>query len=309
MIKYLSSAILIFALIFSVSAQTFSYDFSNGYEGWTGDFADYPAIDSVFYELEFTRLKLPLPLDTNIYSLMITGDNHSDDLFMFIKRKITGLLPNTTYLLQFDVEFASIAPTNAIGVGGPPGEAVTMKAGASLVEPTKIDSNGFYFMNIDKGNQVMGGADMKSIGHVGVSDTTTVFTLISRNNSDQLFSITTNNEGEIWVCIGTDSGFEATTTIFYNEINLTFTNVLAIQDVSENWISVVPNPCNDFIYLKTNPDLINKSYRIFDQVGKLVLNGKINLNEIEIDITELSAGIYILKIEDYRNISMKIIKL
>jgi len=310
MIKLFNSVFLIFALVFSTNAQTFSYDFSNGYENWIGDFADYPITDSVFYELEFTHSKLPLPLDTNLYSLMITGNNHSDDLFMFIKRKITGLIPNTTYMLQIDVEFASIAPTNAIGVGGPPGEAVTMKAGASLVEPKKIDSNGYYFINIDKGNQVMGGADMQSIGHVGVSDTTTVFTLINRNNSGKLFSITTNADGELWVCIGTDSGFEATTTIFYNEINLIFTKVNSIYDsIKTGVVTIIPNPTSDFVIIKSKPEMINKKYGIFDENGKQISSGQISSAVFKLDLSSLSPGLYILKIQDCNCGASKIIKI
>ena len=216
------SALAFFVFATSINAQTLSYDFSIGYDGWFGDFADYPITDSIFYELEFNRTNLPVPLNTRKYALMIKGNNHSDDLFMFIKRKISGLLPNKTYQLLVDIEFASNAPTNAIGVGGPPGEGVTMKAGASIVEPLKIISSGSYIMNIDKGNQSIRGVDMDTIGHVGVSDTTTAFTLINNNNYTHWFTITTDTNGEVWVCIGTDSGFEATTTLYYSIINLTF---------------------------------------------------------------------------------------
>ena len=119
-----------FALILSLAlvsgfqgrAQTFVSDFAEGYDGWAGDFADYPITDSVFYQLAFNRTTLPAPLNTAKHALMITGSNHSDDLFMFIKKKITGLQPNTTYMVKIDVEFASRAPTNGVGVGGAPGE-------------------------------------------------------------------------------------------------------------------------------------------------------------------------------------------
>ncbi len=197
-----------------INAQSYSYNFTTGYEGWAGDFADYPITDSIFYELQFIRTTLPTPLNTNKYALKITGNNHSDDLFMFIKRKITGLLPNTKYRLSIDVEFASNAPTKAYGVGGAPSESVMMGAGASIIEPLKVKSDGYYRMNIDKLNQVFPGLDMDTIGHVGVSPNTTLFTLINRNNFTHLFSITTDFNGEVWVCIGTDSGFEATTTIY-----------------------------------------------------------------------------------------------
>jgi hypothetical protein len=202
--------------------QKFSFEFNTGTHGWTGDFADYPVTDSVFYELEFAHANLPAPLNTERKSLKISGNNHSDDLFMFIKRKFTGLLPNTAYQILFDVELASNAPTNAIGVGGPPGESVGIKVGATRVEPKKIVEDGNYLMNIDKANQSQSGKDMKLIGHVGVSDTTSVFTLIRRTNNDVPFWATTDSEGAIWVIIGTESGFEATTTLYYKKIDVAF---------------------------------------------------------------------------------------
>jgi hypothetical protein len=198
-----------------------TFDFFDDADGWTGDFADYPVGGEEFYELNFTWSHLPAPLETTKGALMITGNNHSDDLFMFVKRKVDGLRPNTSYSITFDVEFASNAPTNAVGVGGAPGEGVTMKVGAVRTQPAKVagdDDN--YTMNLDKGNQAGSGTDMYAIGHVGVSDTTTVFTLIHRNNNSHPFVVNSDLNGEIWVVIGTDSGFEATTTLYYSKIKL-----------------------------------------------------------------------------------------
>lgn len=200
--------------------NSLSFEFNTGSHGWTGDFADYPAVDSVFYELGFNRTKLPAPLDTTKYALMLTGNNHSDDLFMFIKREVTGLLPNTTYEIRYDLLFASKAPSNAVGVGGSPGESVGIKVGATTNEPKKVLEGDAYKMNIDKGNQSQSGADMKLIGDVAVSDTTTVFTLINRNNLSAPVTGTTDNQGSLWLIIGTESGFEATTTLYFKRIDI-----------------------------------------------------------------------------------------
>lgn len=291
------------------NAQSYTYDFIGGYDGWAGDFADYPVTDSVFYELEFIRTTLPAPLDTSKYALKISGNNHSDDLFMFIKRKITGLIPNTTYQLQVGVEFGSNAPTNAFGVGGPPGEGVRMKAGASIVEPLKVDSSGFYLMNIDKGNQSNPGVDMDTIGHVGVSDTTTVFTLINRSNATHLFVITTDANGEVWVSIGTDSGFEATTTLYYNHITLIFTTVSSVDDfnLSED-ITVYPNPTSELITVKIDPILLGQTYSIIDQVGRQVLTGTLTSEISTIQINELPIGMYFLKIGEQEKQTFKFVK-
>ena len=198
------------------------FEFNTGTHGWTGDFADYPVTDSVFYELQYAHTTLPAPLNTTTKALKLSGNNHSDDLFMFIKRKVSGLAPNTAYDIIFDLEIASNAPTNAVGVGGAPGESVGIKVGATKIEPKKVVEGDSYVMNIDKANQLESGADMKLIGNVGVSDTTTVFTLINRDNIATPFVATTDNEGSLWLIIGTESGFEATTTLYYKRIEVVF---------------------------------------------------------------------------------------
>jgi hypothetical protein len=290
--------LVIFAFAGRSFAQTYSYDFTTGNEGWTGDFADYPVSDSVFYQLAFLRTTLPSPLNMGKYALKISGKNHSDDLFMFIKRKITGLLPGTSYQLRIDVEFASIAPTNTVGVGGAPGEGVVMKAGATLREPKKINTNGFYLMNIDKANQSQPGMDMDTIGHVGVSDTTTVFTLIHRDNASHLFNITADSSGSVWVCIGTDSGFESTTTLYYNQITLAFSTATGLNDVSDakSELDVYPNPADEWITIKTNPALSDGRYSVQNLFGKVVLQGVLTADITNISLSGLSSGLYTIRV-------------
>jgi hypothetical protein len=228
---------------------------------------------------------------------------------MFIKHKITGLIPNSTYQLQVQVNFASNAPTNAVGVGGPPGEGVTMKAGATITEPNKIIIGGDYRMNIDKGNQTIPGVDMDTIGHIGVSDTTTLFTLINRNNSTHLFTITTDANGEVWVCIGTDSGFEATTTLYYNQITLTFNNILGLDDfILTKGMTIYPNPASDIISVKINPLLLGQTYKITDQIGRLVLTDKLKSEITSINISELPFGIYFFTIGEQIKQTFKVMK-
>lgn len=199
--------------------KTYSYEFSDNTEGWTGGFADYPEGGESFYELNFSYDSLPTPLDLNDGSLMITGNNHSDDLFMYVKKKIDGLTPGKTYKLLFSIEFASNIADNTTGVGGSPGESVTIKAGASDIEPDKVLENGFYKMNIDKNNQTNGGEDMIVLGDFSNDTENSVYTLKTISNTDA-FEVQTNSKGELWLIVGTDSGFESTTTIYYNKIEV-----------------------------------------------------------------------------------------
>jgi len=200
-------------------------NFEVSLHNWAVDFADYPTVegDSLLYQLKHEQAFLPEPLDQKKKALMISGINHSDDLFMFMKKKITGLKPGTTYEATFDIEFASDAPSNAFGVGGAPGEAVTVGVGLTEEEPVKVDDQeGYYRMNIKKIQQSQDGEEMKIIGNVGNGTDETIYKLVQRNGT---FKAKSDSKGEIWAIIGTDSGFEARTTLYYTYIKITFTEI------------------------------------------------------------------------------------
>ena len=202
------------------------YDFNNGQQGWEADFTDYPAStqDSLTYELTFSYTNLPSNLGSR-KGIMMSGKNYSDDLFMFMKKKVAGLAPNTYYTIVFEVELASNAPTGAVGIGGAPGEGVYLKAGAVSIEPRKVIDGSSYTLNVDKGNQSESGSNLVVLGHIGVAPNTTEYTLITRSNETTTtpFIARTNNLGELWIIVGTDSGFEGTTTVYYTKLGIVFT--------------------------------------------------------------------------------------
>ncbi len=203
-------------------------DFASGPDGWEGNFVDLPTQDTDHYELTFSHTTLPFPLDSiteGEKALLLKGANRSDDLFMYISRKFEGLMPNTTYVLSLTMEIAAEHPWGMIGIGGAPAESVFLKAGMVNFAPERLVSydhgyaEGYYVLNLDKGNQSEGGRDMKILGNVGF-DGEMGFRLIEVHNSEVPIEATSNANGELWVLIGTDSGFEGTTELYYNRIQL-----------------------------------------------------------------------------------------
>ncbi len=203
-----------------------TFDFSESSQGWVAGFADYPAGSEALYELASAYKQLPPPLNVR-GGLVISGNNHSDDLFMYIKRQVRGFEPTTSYRVTFTVEFATDVPSGCGGVGGSPGESVWVKAGASTNEPTSsVDQQGYRRMTIDKGNQSTSGKNAIAIGNVANS------TLCEQNirryevkqlRSSQPVIVTTDQTGAAWLLVGTDSGFEAVTTLYYTRIVAEFT--------------------------------------------------------------------------------------
>lgn len=204
--------------------MTLRYDFESCEQSWSGGFADLPFLadeaDSALYELRFARETLPAPLDNKRHALLLEGHNRSDDLFMFLKRKVTGLDPNREYELVFTITLASDAASGGVGIGGAPGESVYLKAGGSTMEPMSVLQEGFWEMNIDKGNQAQGGAQMVVLGNVANGTSEYKYALIQRSNIGQPVRVRANAQGELWLIAGTDSGFEGFTGLYYDEIKV-----------------------------------------------------------------------------------------
>jgi hypothetical protein len=206
------------------------YDFSYSDHGWTGDFTDLPAnYDEELYELEFAHVNRPEPLNTGHKALMLAGSNASDDLFMYVKKELgpdDGIEPETTYQLRFIVEVATDAPAGAVGIGGPPGEAVWFKVGAATAEPVPVEEESmggqYILLNLDKGYQNDDGENAIRVGDAAklYNDEFYVYEPKIVDNKQKPLEVTSDAEGRLWIFVGTDSGFEGRTVLYYNSITV-----------------------------------------------------------------------------------------
>jgi len=203
----------------------FDYNFAQGPAGWVAGFADYPAANEDIFMLEADYRPLREPLDTSTSALFITGMNRSDDLWMYYKAQ-AGLPADTSYRVTFDVEIATTAPSGCFGVGGAPGEGVSVKAGVSLVEPDAVlDPAGYWRMNVDKGQQTNGGEAAIVLGDLANSRSCEdgfVWEIKRLNSNGQSLQITTDGTGSVWLFVGTDSGFESISALYYTRFQVSF---------------------------------------------------------------------------------------
>ena len=198
----------------------FNFDFKSDAEGWVVGFADLPVdYNQSIFELAHEHRPLPDGLESS--GIFVQGHNRSDDLFMSLKRRVDGLRPNTAYTVFVSVDLATNVPAGLFGIGGSPGESVFVKGGASTVEPVaEEDGNRYLRMNIDKGNQSRGGESMVVLGNVAHPEVaTTEFRVKTLDNIDMPLSVTTDSGGSVWLIVGTDSGFEGLTKLYYARIN------------------------------------------------------------------------------------------
>lgn len=230
----LLSCAFLFVFAAAVFAQQnpveIEYNFQSGAQGWTAGFADYPPNVGTGYELDagirFMPRKLTRVPKRGFY---VQGHNRSADLFMFLKRRLTsadGIVANRAYRVEYVITLASNAASGCVGIGGAPGESVFLKAGASPIEPLAVlQSNGYLRMNVDKGNQSQSGAAASVAGNTanGIpcerAFPSLPFASIQRSHQHPN-SVTANANGELWLLVGTDSGFEGLTTLYYQSIRV-----------------------------------------------------------------------------------------
>jgi len=206
--------------------RTFTFD--DGKAGWGHVFADYSTeYDTTEDGMALTFARRPLPDEVpDGHGLFLSGRNKSDDLFMGLRRKVSGLAPNATYDLTVELTLASNAPSDCAGIGGAPGEAVYIKAGGASQKPERtVDENGWYRLTVDKGNQSQEGKEARVLGNIanGVEDCHgTPFRLIEQT-MDGSVPVTATDDGTLWLLVGTDSGFEGTTALYYDSIRVVLT--------------------------------------------------------------------------------------
>jgi len=207
-----------------------SYDFRDGAQDWVAGFADYPPGEETFYELDSGIRDLPADIKPGGTAFFISGNNHSDDLYMFLKKMLDasdGIKPDTTYTLSFTIDVASNAPSGCFGVGGAPGEGVTLKAGGSAQEPKPVVVDDMYRLDVDKGIQTQAGPAGDVVGDIanGIEcddPANTPYVTLNKKHTSE-FPIKSSPEGELWLLVGTDSGFEATTALYYEHIAVELT--------------------------------------------------------------------------------------
>jgi hypothetical protein len=202
------------------------FDLRTDDQGWVTGFADYPVGEDEQLQLEAGRRPLPEELEQTGEALYIAGMNNPDDLFMFLKRRVTELEPDAEYRASYEIVIASDGGTDCPGIGGAPGESVYMKAGGAPIEPVPVieDASGteMWRMNVDKGHQAAGGEHARIIGDAANGSTQcldTPYRLKTLRGND--IPITSAADGSLWLLIGSDSGFEGYTGLYYLEIHVT----------------------------------------------------------------------------------------
>lgn len=71
---------------------------------------------------------------------------------------------------------------------------------------------------------------------------------------------------------------------------------LGTETFDKSSVTLYPNPTLGLLNLEANDNLANKTYAIFDALGKVVFKGKLNEGDTSINVEHLSKGIYYIKV-------------
>jgi hypothetical protein len=91
--------------------------------------------------------------------------------------------------------------------------------------------------------------------------------------------------------------------------SLYFGSSVGINEVSQsNMFTVFPNPAQSEVNVKLDAKLLGSVFTIYDNLGKAVKTGKINSENITIEINDLSVGIYTFSVGENKKQTFKVIK-
>ena len=206
-----------------------TFDFNQNDGGFTPHFSDYPNEQGVeeFYELRSGHEEVPIAEAGK--GLFLSGNNHSDDLFMGYYKDLSGLVPETEYQFTVRFQLATNVENDMIGIGGAPGESVFVKCGVASKEPeNSLDSLNHFCLNIDKGSQSTSGSDMIVVGNLAKEE-------INRpgeyefNEIETKVIARTDEAGTAYLVIGTDSGFEGVTSFYLDDISVSWADTATVS--------------------------------------------------------------------------------
>ncbi len=175
-----------------------------------------------FYEFQHKHGEVPIDGAGN--GIFISGNNHSDDLFMGYVKKLDGFATAAHYHVSVSFKLATDVGSGMIGVGGSPGENVSVKCGVTSMQPRAVLQGGDFRLNLDKGNQGVGGADMVIVGNMAKDEEIRPGEYEFKKLQSE-FDVTASDLGEIYLIIGTDSGFEATTSYYLDDVSVTWEKI------------------------------------------------------------------------------------
>lgn len=200
--------------------------FENDADGWIAEFAEYHEglEDSMRFAYDFGSVNVDGVGDLTVN--IQEGFATNSDLFMFIKQQISGLQPNSRYLVVFNVEFNAQLLEEYTGLLDTLYLGSYLKAGVFTEEPlTKVipdpenkDLN-LVVTDFDIGSAAHeAGADMANLGFIEHTMIGASPIILLGDNLDEPIYANSDADGKVWLAVGIDSNVPIYQAIKYSTI-------------------------------------------------------------------------------------------
>lgn len=204
--------------------------FAEDSEGWEAQFAEYePGLEDSL-QLSFTHDTI-MATETigEVTAVVQSGYATNSDLFMFIKRQISGFKPSTSYQVVYTLELLAQLNEDFNGDLSDVNNGSFLKASVYTEEPDTlivddIENPGKKTVttNFEKGEDRTTGPNMALIGKLEYSDINeTPQVLIGSSKQDDIIG-TSDSEGKMWMMIGVDTNQPIYQSIYYSFIGIEF---------------------------------------------------------------------------------------
>jgi hypothetical protein len=100
-----------------------------------------------------------------------------------------------------------------------------------------------------------------------------------------------------------NSGYSDAFLVKFNGISLGIN-----ETINDKLFSIYPNPAQSIVNVKADAKLIGTVYTIYDNTGKVVLSGTINAENTNVELGNLSVGIYLFSAGENVQQTFKVIK-
>lgn len=88
----------------------------------------------------------------------------------------------------------------------------------------------------------------------------------------------------------------------------TFINSVSLDEKENKATLIYPNPFKNQLTIDLDNRLVGKRYFIFDGIGKLVLTGTLLSKKTNLNLSDLNKGLYVFKIDELPDLSVKVIR-
>lgn len=200
--------------------------FNESASGWETGLTDFDTTTTLSsFALSGRVSAYPSPLPATGKGLLVSSTNQRDTLFTFITKKITGLNPASSYSIRLATTvIARLPQDDSLQFINNPTTKLYIKGAVSNQPPLNFLVGSKARLNLHTGLLGSDGRDFKLLIPQALP-LTEVYQTYPVPSEGGTFRIVPNQQGEIWVTLGSQTEFKGITKLYYDDIKITIETI------------------------------------------------------------------------------------